>query len=211
MRILSYPTAFWGLPSMAVLGLGIGLLVNQPNVEKNYLDYIQRISVSYPTIQYIDSLDNSKENLQSAKKALTSYSMGKNSAHSPNVEESLKYLNSAERNISNIVSKAKLNVLENKIGIVQNELKGIVKGKNQEYYAPQRNEISETEKIAGKELGRLESMTSRKIIDETKTLKNKKKESQSWGEWLTILAGFSTFMWGAWRVINGGFIKEDGF
>jgi hypothetical protein len=234
MRILSYPTAFWGLPSMAVLGLGISLLVNQPNVEKNYQDYIKKTSIAYPFIQEIDSLDNCGNNLQSAGRELTSYvsSLPSNknipnlpgnarfamvfvphhvtTTHNPDVDKSLKYLDFARENISKI-KFAKIKGLDNQIETVQNELKLTKKGKSQKFYEPQRQKIYNAEKMAREEMGRLENMTSTKIVDERRTLKNSKDNKNYLGMILTALGGVSTLMWGVWRILNRDEIEWGGF
>jgi hypothetical protein len=225
MRILSFPTAFWGLPSMAALGLGISLLANQPKVEKNYLDYIKKTSISYPLIQDIDSLDNSGDNLKSAEEELTYYCSKPYSEiytgnttiispaiyHYPDVNDSLKDLSFARGNIGNIkfADKTKIKNLENKIGIVQEELSKIEKGKSESFYEPQRKEINYTEKMAEEEMRRLESLTSTKIVDERRTLRNKKENKNSLGMILTIFAGLSTFGWGFWRFLNINEIDFD--
>lgn len=78
-----------GLPSVATLLCGIGLLCYSSNVQNRVDSFCESYQNSVPGLVQFEVLNEAREHMKDSHKALTSYSVGK-SHHSPDVEESVK-------------------------------------------------------------------------------------------------------------------------
>jgi len=197
MERLSGLTKFLGIPSLATVALGGGLLWYSGNAENRYHNFIEESSRTVPIVRQVDGLDNALGDLFDSEKALTHYivkpmtviSTGKTTIvqpaiyHNPDINESLGELKSARSNIArgNFSDNYEVRTLDGQIRIMQDGLGRVERGKLEQFYEPQRTEIQGLQKRGSSELDLLKKEVPSDILGKRESLINQTKGSLTAG------------------------------
>ncbi len=200
-------TKYLGIPSLATLGLGGGLLAYSTNASNRYENFIEETHKTVPIIKELDATEKTVGNLNGANRALTYYVVNPTTVtlihqpngmittiitpeidHSPSTDESVNKLQSARNNIEqkDFSNKAAILSISTQIKKVQTELEQTEKGKPENFYTPHRDKISGVKADAEEHVTKLREEIPGEILQTRDSLKNEQKNSGRAG----VILGF---------------------
>ena len=214
MRRLSAWTKYLGIPSLAGLALGLGLLWYSGNAGRRYNNFIEETSRT-PIVRQVYALDNSLGDLFDSEKALTYYMvnpvrinpLSKVSEpaiyHSPNVDESLGKLDSARNNLTQgaFPDSHDIRALDDQIRLMKNEVSRTERGKSEEFYETQRIQIQGLQERSEFKLNQLKKEVPPYIFEKRESLLNQSKRSSTAGWLFTIFGAIGTASYGVIRLL----------
>ena len=230
MQKISGLTKYLGVPSLATLTLGGGLLVNSANA-RNEVEEIYR---EVPIVRQLDSVERTVGNLDSAQTALTDYLVSAEYSetnwvggqhgyspvnspgaapiithhpatyHHPNVNESVTELESVRSKIEgqDFSENPEIQSMSSKLQKVQTGLEQTEKGKPEDFYKPFRDKIGEVKADTEKYIAKLSKEIPSSVLDKRASLQNKQKASIVAGFILSIFGGIGSSFYGATKLFS---------
>lgn len=144
-----------GLYSVAAVWLGGAIFVNSYLNLQNFRSMCEKNPQATCVIKQLDCLDDAVSDIESGKKALTRYSNGKNSHHSPSTTESANYLSKSRKHLREIKLTEGLSLtdsgqnhltVEGYIAEVELGIRNIPNNQDEESYTPQREQIDNADR-----------------------------------------------------------------
>ena len=224
MQQVSGLTKYFGIPSLATLGLGGGLLAYSANANNRYEDFIEETYKTVPIVKELDATENTVNNLGHANQALTYYVISPQTItyiwqsdgtfipiinpevdHYPSVTESVGQLQAARSNIEqkDFSEKPQIKSMSTSIKEVQTELKEKAeKNKPESYYIPYRDKISGIKTRTEEHVAALRQEIPSNVLQVRDSLKSKQKTSSVAGWILSIFGGIGSSLYGAAKLFS---------
>lgn len=198
---MSSVTKTLGLPSVATLLCGIGLLCYSSNVQNKFDSFCESYRDSVPGLVQVETLNDARDHIKDSHKALTSYSRGK-SHHSPDVSESIKDYNKALNEAYTIKDTERKPIFEEtgdieavieRLEDVKTQLEntkqwGIFRN-NEKKYSAQREAIDNSKAFVEATAQKIESRIPKELDEQRIDLNHKRKLTSNLGIIGTIVGG----------------------
>ncbi len=223
MQKVSGLTKYFGIPSLATLGIGGGLLAYSANASNKYENFIEETYKTVPMVKQLDATENTVANLGNANRALTYYMISPQTItyiynsdgtfipiitpqadHYPSTNESVNQLQSARNNIEqkDFSNKPEIQSMVVPLKKVQGELEKAEKSKPESYYILYRDKISGIKAHAEEHVTKLREEIPGDILQVRDSLRSKQKTSNAAGLLLSILGGICSSSYGAIKLFS---------
>lgn len=211
-------TKYLGIPSLAGLVLGAGLLFHNIDVTKRYHSFVEETTRSIPALAQFDALDLTLDDLVGSERALTIYTIkpitlihvGKTYFisppiyHSPSVDESVKDLSSARSNLTQnkVNENHEVKIIDEQIRIMQDDLNKTEKGKSESFYEPKRIGIKGIQERTEQELKKLKGEIPENIMKTRNSLHLQSKYESIAGLLFSVTSGIGLGLCGLFKLLD---------
>lgn len=209
MKEISDSTKILGIPSLACFALAGAIYINSTFTEGEYHNYVNQSAVTIPAVKQYQTLESSLQDIKDSKLELTYYTESPAGAaiigqvivpipakyHSPDVDNSMKYLDSAHKKLSQACGNKVLKTLDDKVNSIKKDIGNVKRGESEKFYQPQITQLQEAYDAAEPELKILKKEIPSYVDDKQKSIKEYADLSKKIAKILATIGAIGTVLY----------------